>query len=122
MALLPHRGTSPLGLYCDANRHLPFQQAASLQHIAKLWGHCHRMIQTQNGLSWKGAQRSSTSSSLPWAGLPPTSSAAQGPIQPGLEHLQGWGTTASWAAVPVPHHPLSKEFPLISNQNFPSFS
>lgn len=59
MALLPHRGTSPLGSYCDANRHLPFQQAASLQHSAKLSGHYHRMIQTQNGLSWKGAQRSS---------------------------------------------------------------
>ena len=29
---------------------------------------------------------------LPWAGLPPTSSAAQGPIQPGLECPQGWGT------------------------------
>ena len=25
----------------------------------------------------------------------PSSSAAQGPIQPGLERLQGWGTTAS---------------------------
>jgi len=32
---------------------------------------------------------------VPWAGLPPSSSAALGPIQPGLEHLQGWGTTAS---------------------------
>jgi len=30
-----------------------------------------------------------------WTGLPPTSSAAQDPIQPGLERLQGWGTTAS---------------------------
>ena len=25
---------------------------------------------------------------------PPPAQAAQGPIQPGLEHLQGWGTTA----------------------------
>ena len=29
--------------------------------------------------------------------LPPTSSVCPGPIQPGLEHLQGWGTTALWA-------------------------
>jgi len=32
---------------------------------------------------------------MPWAGLSTTSSAAQGCIQPGLEHLQGWGTAAS---------------------------
>jgi len=29
--------------------------------------------------------------------LPPTSSGCSGSIQPGLEHLQGWGTTALWA-------------------------
>ena len=28
-------------------------------------------------------------------GCPPPAQAAQGPIQPGLERLQGWGTTAS---------------------------
>jgi len=28
-------------------------------------------------------------------GCPPPAEAAQGPIQPGLEYLQGWGTTAS---------------------------
>jgi len=27
---------------------------------------------------------------VPWAGLPRNSSAAQGPIQPGREHLQGF--------------------------------
>jgi len=32
---------------------------------------------------------------VPWAGLPPPAQAARGPIQPGLECLQGWGTTAS---------------------------
>jgi len=41
--------------------------------------------------------------------------AAQGPIKPGLEHLQGW--IALWAAVPEPHHSHSKELPLISNLN-----
>ena len=37
--------------------------------------------------------------------------AAQGPIQPGLEHLQGWTGHPQplWAAVPAPHHSHSKE-------------
>jgi len=37
--------------------------------------------------------------------------AAQGPIQPGLEHLQGWmgHLQPPWAAVPAPHHFLCKE-------------
>ena len=36
--------------------------------------------------------------------------AAQGPIQPGLEHLQGWGihNHSGWP-VSVPYHPQSKE-------------
>jgi len=29
---------------------------------------------------------------LPWVGCPLPAQAAQGPIQPGPEHLQGWGT------------------------------
>ena len=39
--------------------------------------------------------------------------AAQGPIQPGLEHLQGWmgHPQPLWATVPAPHHSLSKELP-----------
>jgi len=37
---------------------------------------------------------------------------AQGPIQSGLEHLQGWGIHSfSGQAVPVTHHLLHKEFP-----------
>ena len=37
--------------------------------------------------------------------------AAQGPIQPGLEHLQGWTGHPQplWAAVPAPHHSFGKE-------------
>ena len=39
--------------------------------------------------------------------------AAQGPIQPGLEHLQGWGThKLSGQPVPTPFHSLCKELPL----------
>ena len=35
------------------------------------------------------------------AGLPPSSSAAQGPIQLRLERLQGWGPTASLGNYPM---------------------
>jgi len=36
--------------------------------------------------------------------------AAQDPIQPGLEHLQGWGIhNLSGQPVPAPHHSLGKE-------------
>ena len=39
--------------------------------------------------------------------------AAQGPIQPGLEHLQGWTGHPQplWAAVPAPHHSLCQQLP-----------
>ena len=46
-------------------------------------------------LRLEGTLKLTQSHLMPWAGLPPSSSAAQGPIQPGLECLQGWGTTAS---------------------------
>lgn len=36
----------------------------------------------------------------------------KGPIRPSLEQLQGWGAhNLSGQPVPVPHPPLSKEFP-----------
>ena len=42
----------------------------------------------------------------------PLGEAAQGPILPVLEHLQGWGThKLSGQTVPLPNYPLSKEFP-----------
>jgi len=47
----------------------------------------------------------------PWAGLPSTSAAAQGPIQPGLEHLQGWGTTAALHSCASALHLLCENFP-----------
>ena len=38
--------------------------------------------------------------------------AAQGPIQPGLERLQGWGMhNLSEQTVPAPHHSLCEELP-----------
>jgi len=43
----------------------------------------------------EGTLKPTQSHSMPWGGLAPSSSVTQGLIQPGLEHLQGWGTTAS---------------------------
>jgi len=43
-------------------------------------------------------------------GCPQTAQVAQDPIQPDLEHLQGWGVHSLWKAVPVPHKSLSQEF------------
>ena len=38
--------------------------------------------------------------------------AAQGPIQPGLEHLQGWSThSLSGQPVPAPYYSLTKNLP-----------
>jgi len=51
---------------------------------------------SQNGLGWKGAQGPSASNPPPLAGLltsrSGTRSGCPGPIQPGLELLQGWST------------------------------
>ena len=44
----------------------------------------------------------------PWAGLPTTHQAAQDPIHPDLECLQGWGTK-NFFGQPVPL-PLSTKF------------
>ena len=76
------------------------------------------IIESQNGPGWKGPQVSS-SSNLPVAGRAANlhieycqGQAAQGPIQPGLEHLQGWGIhSLSGQPVPAPHHCLGKELP-----------
>ena len=39
---------------------------------------------------------------LPWVGCHPAAQAAQGPMQPGLGHLQGWGscTLLPWGTAP----------------------
>lgn len=47
--------------------------------------------------------------SLPWTGNIPLYQVAQSSIQPSLDHNQGWSTYRQF--VPVPHHPLSEEFP-----------
>jgi len=49
--------------------------------------------------------------------------AARGPIQPGFEHLQGWGIHHfSGLPVPGPHHNLSEKIPPVSNLNLTSFN
>ena len=53
-------------------------------------------------------------------GCPPPAQAAQGPIQPGLERLQGWGTTASLGSCASAS--LPSDFPLISHLHYPSSS
>ena len=68
-----------------------------------------------------GALKPTQLQPLPWASCPPPAQASQGPIQPGPEHLQGWGTTALWAAVPGPHCPLIEEFLLYIRSTFPLF-
>ena len=53
--------------------------------------HNHGVTESQNGLGWK--EYESTQFHPPAMGwLTPPAQAAQGPIQPSLEHLQGWGT------------------------------
>ena len=53
------------------------------------------IIESQNGLVWKGPHRPPSPTPCRGQGCPPPAQAAQGSIQAGLEHLQGWGTTAS---------------------------
>jgi len=53
------------------------------------------IVESQNGLSCKRPWSTPIPNPLPWAGLPPPSSGCPGPIQPDLEHLQGWGTSSS---------------------------
>jgi len=53
-----------------------------------------RLIESQIGLGWKGPQGSWISNPPARQGHQPphlVGQVAQGPIQPGLEHLQGWG-------------------------------
>ena len=65
--------------------------------------HSHRM-------AWDGRRLKAHSVPAPCHGhgCHTLDQAAQGPIQPSLEHLQGWGIHSfSGQIVPVPHHPLS---------------
>ena len=73
------------------------------------------ITESQNGLGWKGSQGSWISNSPARQGHQPPhllDQAAQGPIQPGLEHLQGQGIhNFSGQPVPAPYHSPGKELP-----------
>lgn len=95
----------------------------------------HSLIQWSYSSDWK---LSSSPGIIEWLGLKwtleiilfqpphhvqgchPTRPSCLKPIQPGLQHCQGWGIH-SWSGQPVPHHALSKEF-LIHNPNLSFFS
>jgi len=67
-------------------------------------------------MAWVGRDLKAPLVPIPllWAWLPATASgpapAAQGPIQPGPEHLQEWDISVQ--PVQAPHHPLLFSFPL----------
>lgn len=61
------------------------------------------LTESCNGLGWLKDHPVPTSQ--PWAGTAPS------PVQPGLEHCQGWNTqSVSGQAVPVPHPPHREQF------------
>ena len=53
------------------------------------------MESSENSLGWRGPQSPSSPNPCHGQDCHPPAQAAQGPIQPGLERLQGWSTTAS---------------------------
>jgi len=63
-------------------------------------------VVTQGELGLEGTLSIIQPQALPWAGCPPPHQVAQGPIQPGVEHIQGRG----------------KNFFPVSNINLPPFS
>ena len=73
------------------------------------------LTESQNGLGWKGPQRSQISNPPASQGHQPPHllhQVAQGLIQPGLEHLQGRSVPSlSGQPVPAPHHSPCKELP-----------
>jgi len=69
-------------------------------------------------IGWLGLKRDlkdhQVPTPLPQVGLPTTRSSTKlgGPIQPELEHLQGWGIhSIAGQSVSVPHHALSGNLP-----------
>ena len=90
------------------------------QSCFECWEKCHRITEAQNGLGRKGTQSPSSPNPVLWTGLFTTSSGCPGPIQPGLEHLQGWGTTASLGSSASASPPWVKHCFLTPNLNLPS--
>ena len=74
---------------------------------------CVQITESQNGLGWKEPQGSRISNPPARQSHQPPhllDQVVQGPIQPGLEHLQGRGIhNLSGQPVPAPHHSPGKE-------------
>ena len=66
-----------------------------MQQIGSINYWYDRDSESQNVLGWEGHQSLPSPNPCCEQGCPPPAQTAQGPIQLGLEHLQGWGTTAS---------------------------
>lgn len=66
------------------------------------------IVESQNGLGCKGAQRPSHST-LVWQGHLALSQGALSPIQPYPKHFQGW-SIRSFSGQPESHHPTWEEF------------
>jgi len=75
----------------------------------------HHITESQNGLGWKGPQGSWISTPPARQGHPPPhllDQVAQGPIQLGIEHLQGRDIhNLSGQPIPAPHRSPGKELP-----------
>ena len=68
----------------------------------------HPLVNYYRMIEWFGLERipkPTLPQPLLWAGTPPTHQAADSPIEPGLEHCQGWGIH-SFSGQPMPgaHH------------------
>ena len=78
---------------------------------------------TTEWLELKGPQSPRCCNPCRGQGCPPPAQAARGPIQPGLERPQGWGTTASLGSCASASPPSEERIsPLTSNLNLSSFS
>ena len=105
-------------------KRLVYSASTVINFKATLWMEGHSQLalvqsqnhtESQNGLRWKGPQGSWISNPPARQGHQPPhllDQVAQGPIQPGLEQLQGRGIyNLSGQPVPAPHHTPGKELP-----------
>ena len=80
----------------DSQNDLGWNGPTRYQHFIFLAeNHKNRITESLCGLGWKRPQSPHRPNPSHGQGCPPPAQAAQSPIQPGLECLQGWGTTAS---------------------------
>jgi len=76
---------------CPGTEH-HWKESGSVHFAPFLWVQNHRITEW---FALKWILKPTQPRPLPWAGCPLPAQAAQGPIHPGPEHLQGWGTHSS---------------------------